>query len=113
MNRRQAKRVATGLVADLVEQHGERLARTYGTPDDRDRMRACLQELGQEMRVRSGRTPLPGPDPHQVALFERPTVVPNQCCDDTGYADYAAVLCPNPRCTAVARVIAEHQGRSS
>lgn len=27
----------------------------------------------------------------------------NPCCNDTGFADYAAVPCPNPQCTAVLR----------
>lgn len=26
------------------------------------------------------------------------TRVPSDCCDGTGYADYAAVRCPNPKC---------------
>lgn len=25
----------------------------------------------------------------------------SECCDGTGYADYAAVPCPNPKCPVV------------
>jgi hypothetical protein len=27
-----------------------------------------------------------------------PPATDSSCCDGTGYADYAAVPCPNPRC---------------
>lgn len=73
MNRRKAKRIAAGLTADLVTRYGEQLARAYGTPDDRERVRASLVEISAELRHRAGRTPDPVPDPNQVALFE-PTV---------------------------------------
>lgn len=72
MNRRQAKRIAAGLVAELVDQHVGYLVRGYGSADDRERMRASLAELATEMRARSGRTPPPAPDPNQVPLFDSP-----------------------------------------
>lgn len=106
MDKRRAKRVATGMVATLLDEHRERLARVFGTPDDRDRVRTGLAELAAELHTRSGRTPGEAPDPNQVALFEAPVLAPrNACCGDTGYADYAAVPCPNPQCTAVTRIM--------
>lgn len=111
MNRRQAKRIAAGLVAELAEQHAGRLVQGYGAPDDRERLRTGLGELVIELRARAGRTPPPAPDPNQVPLFDTPVVVVNACCDDTGYADYAAVPCPDPKCTAVPRVIEEARVR--
>ena len=112
MNRRQAKRIAAGQVADLVEQHAGRLAHGYGSADDRERMRTSLTELVTEMRARSGRTPPPAPDPNQVPLFDPTPATANPCCNDTGYADYAAVPCPNPRCTAVDRITREAERRN-
>lgn len=74
MDRRRAKRVASGLAATLLREHGEHLARTFGTPDDRDRVRASFAELVAELQTRSGRVPDGAPDPNQVPLFEAPTV---------------------------------------
>jgi hypothetical protein len=90
MDKRKAKRTASGLAAGLLVQHGEQLARTFGTPNDRDRVRASFVELTAELHARAGRDHTP---------------VRNPCCGDTGYADYAAVPCPNPTCTAVTRVM--------
>lgn len=111
MDKRKAKRTASGLAAGLLVQHGEQLARTFGTPNDRDRVRASFVELTAELYARAGRDHAEPPNPNQVALFEEPvprevrTPVRNPCCGDTGYADYAAVPCPNPTCTAVTRVM--------
>lgn len=110
MNRREAQRIASGLVADLAWQHEERLVRAHGqSPDDRSRLRAALAQIQQEMSRRAARAGEDhAPDPDQVELFAPPQRPANPCCEDTGYSANAAIPCENPQCTAVARVIAEH-----
>jgi hypothetical protein len=103
MNRREAKRRAAGLLSDAAYNMAHSASRGLGAADAA-RMANAFGELGDELRVRGagdrGREATP-PDPDQLPLLRNP------CCDDTGFADYAATPCPNPRCTAVLRRMVE------
>lgn len=70
-------------IASVMRSHHE----AFGTWPAPNRVQAVLVLLG-----------VPCPDVTPGA---------NPCCDDTGYADYAAVPCPEPSCTAVTRRITE------
>ena len=98
MNKREAKRRATRILADVARREAVTAFRGYDAADAQ-RLIEALGSLADELERRGsgeqGHTEQPDPD--QLSLIRNP------CCDDTGFADYAAVPCPNPQCTAVLR----------
>lgn len=98
MNKREAKRRAARLLADVARREAVTAFRGFDAADAR-RLIEAVGELADELERRGsgeqGHTD--EPDPAQLSLMRNP------CCDDTGFADYAAVPCPNPTCTAVLR----------
>lgn len=115
MNQREAQRIAACALAALGWQYEEQIARRYGqTPQDRSRLRTAMLRLEDELNRRgAGPGTQDEPDPNQVELFEAPPsiITRNPCCDDTGYSAIAAIPCENPRCTAVPRILAEHEAK--
>lgn len=103
MNQREAKRRASAELATVAQEMASAAQRGYGTADGH-RMSKAFTEFAEELSARGarehGEAGHPA-DPDQLPLLRNP------CCDDTGFADYASVPCPNPTCTAVLRNMVE------
>lgn len=90
------------MLASRAHEEAETAFRGFDAADGR-RIAHALNELAEELARRGSGDPgvTREDDPNQLPLVRNP------CCDDTGFADYAAVPCPNPKCTAVLRNLVE------